>query len=141
VRVALQGRQIAELTHELRRSTGALIARRVRDHQVLRNRLDAGDVRRNLTGIRGRLITADARLRAATRRRHDRAHSVLAAIAGRLETLSPLAVLARGYAVCWNADRTAILRRATDVSAGDRVRVTLHEGELDCEVRSNGSDH
>ena len=141
VRVALQGRHVAELTHGLRRSTAALIARRMREHQALRSRLESRDVRRNLAGIRGRLITADARLRAATRRRRDRAHSLFAAIAGRLETLSPLAVLARGYAVCWNADRTAILRRAADVSAGDRVRVTLQQGELDCEVRSNGSDH
>jgi exodeoxyribonuclease VII large subunit len=55
-------------------------------------------------------------------------------LAGRLENLSPLAVLARGYAVCWNAERTAIIRRASATSPGDRVHVTLHEGELDCEV-------
>ena len=141
VRVALRGRQIAELTHQLRRSAASIVSRRAREQQALRVRLESKDVRRNLAGIRGRLVTADARLHAAVRRRHDRAHSVFAAVAGRLETLSPLAVLARGYAVCWSSDRTAILRRASDVSAGDRVRVTLHQGELDCEVRSNGSDH
>jgi exodeoxyribonuclease VII large subunit len=53
-----------------------------------------------------------------------------------LETLSPLAVLGRGYAVCWNADSTRILRDAADVAPGDPVRVTLAKGELDCEVRS-----
>ena len=56
--------------------------------------------------------------------------------AGRLETLSPLAVLGRGYAVCWNADRNQRHpRRGDDVAPGDRVRVTLAKGELDCDVR------
>jgi exodeoxyribonuclease VII large subunit len=54
---------------------------------------------------------------------------------GRLESLSPLAVLGRGYAVCWNADRTVVLRDAAASAAGDRVRVTLSRGELECEVR------
>jgi exodeoxyribonuclease VII large subunit len=53
----------------------------------------------------------------------------------RLETLSPLSVLGRGYAVCWNADRTRVIRDAAGVAQGDRVRVTLAQGELDCEVR------
>jgi exodeoxyribonuclease VII large subunit len=68
------------------------------------------------------------------RRHHDEVR--FRAVAGRLETLSPLAVLGRGYAVCWTADRTRIVRNATDVTAGDSVRVTLARGDLDCVVRS-----
>jgi exodeoxyribonuclease VII large subunit len=68
-------------------------------------------------------------------RRHDRSRGRLVAMAGRLESLSPLAVLGRGYAVCWNDDRTAIVRRASAVAPGDRVHVTLHEGELTCQVQ------
>jgi exonuclease VII large subunit len=45
-------------------------------------------------------------------------------------------VLARGYAVCWTNDRAAIVRRATAVAPGDTVVVTLHEGELRCEVKA-----
>jgi len=59
--------------------------------------------------------------------------------ARRLETLSPLAVLGRGYAVCWNADRTRAIRAAADVARGDQVRVTLSRGELTCEVRDRSS--
>jgi exodeoxyribonuclease VII large subunit len=66
---------------------------------------------------------ADARLRGA---------------AARLESLSPLAVLARGYAVCWNEDRTAIIRDAGAVERGDRVHVKLERGELDCAVTGRG---
>jgi exodeoxyribonuclease VII large subunit len=60
----------------------------------------------------------------------------MAEAVGRLESLSPLAVLGRGYAVCWNEDRTAILRTASSVTAGARVHVTLHEGELNCVVET-----
>jgi exodeoxyribonuclease VII large subunit len=60
----------------------------------------------------------------------------MGAAVGRLESLSPLAVLGRGYAVCWNQDRTAILRSASSVTAGARVHVTLHDGELSCLVET-----
>ena len=57
------------------------------------------------------------------------------ALAARLDGLSPLAVLARGYAVCWDDARAAVIRSAADVAPGDAVVVTLAEGELRCEVR------
>lgn len=142
VRVAMHGRHVSELTHALRRSASLLVARRLREHQARHARLESKDVRRSLAGIRGRLVAADARLHAAAGRSAERAQGRLSALAARLETLSPLSVLARGYAVCWSADRTHILQRAAEVAPGDHVRVTLHEGELDCEVRSShGSDH
>ena len=78
---------------------------------------------------------ADARLESTAGRRQDRARARVNQLAARLDSLSPLGVLARGYAVCWNGDRTAILRSASAVAPGDRVRVTLHEGEIECEVK------
>ena len=50
-------------------------------------------------------------------------HARLRGAAARLDSLSPLAVLGRGYAVCWNADRTAIIRDAATVAPGEQVRV------------------
>jgi exodeoxyribonuclease VII large subunit len=139
-RLAMRGRHAAELTHQLRRAGVALLVRRERGYRSLRLRLEARDLRRHLAAIRGRLTSANGRLTVAATRRRHRADSRLRTLAGRLENLSPLAVLARGYAVCWNADRTAIIRRASAVSPGDRVRVTLHEGELACEVRAGDTD-
>jgi exodeoxyribonuclease VII large subunit len=142
VRVAMQGRHVSELTHALRRAASSFVARRSREHQARAVRLESSDVRRSLATVRARLAAADSRLHVTAGRVQERAAARLTALAGRLETLSPLAVLARGYAVCWNADRTAIVRQASAVSPGDVVRVTLHEGEIDCEVRSaHGSDN
>jgi exodeoxyribonuclease VII large subunit len=142
VRVAMQGRHVSELTHALRRSAASFLARRLREHQGRVGRLEQHDVRRRLAAMRGRVGAADSRLHVIAGRAHERAQARFTALTGRLETLSPLAVLARGYAVCWNEDRTAIIRQASAVAPGDTVRVTLHEGELDCEVRSaHGSDN
>jgi len=57
-------------------------------------------------------------------------------VAGRLDTLSPLAVLGRGYAVAWNADKTRVLREASAAAPGETIHVTLSRGELACEVRT-----
>jgi len=53
-------------------------------------------------------------------------------LAGRLEALSPLKVLARGYSVTRKGNQ--VVRAATDVNPGDRIRTTLDEGEISSRV-------
>jgi exodeoxyribonuclease VII large subunit len=138
-RIAMRGRHTGELTHALTRVVHASLA--VRDRRVghLSRQLETFDLGRRLAGIRTRMVTADGRLAGAMTIVHHRADRRLREFAGRLDVLSPLAVLGRGYAVCWNADRTAIIRDALQTGRGDRVRVTLARGELDCEVRDSKS--
>ncbi len=57
----------------------------------------------------------------------------LATQAGRLQALSPLAVLARGFSIV-RGPTGSILRRAADVSVGDALDVQLGEGRLRAEV-------
>ena len=135
-RVGMRGRHAAELTFRLRRALTTGLQRQERVHQALRRRLEARDVTRRFASIRARLQAADARMSAVIDRRADRAGASLRALTGRLDTLSPLAVLARGYAVCWNEDRTVIVRNAATLSPGDRVQVTLARGEMTCDVRT-----
>jgi exodeoxyribonuclease VII large subunit len=133
-RVVFRGRHTAELTHALATAGRAAVAVRQRRLQQLVRQLDAFDPGRRLAATRTRLVTADGRLLASVRRAHNRADARLRACAGRLDTLSPLAVLGRGYAVCWTGDGSRILRRAVEVQAGDGVRVTLAMGEIECQV-------
>ena len=134
-RIAMRGRHAAELSHELRRAIRAQLARRERAYQALRLKLETFDLRRRLAGVRTRLVASEGRLDAAFARVHHAHDARLRNAVARLESLSPLAVLGRGYAVCWNADRTRVIRDASTVDSGDRVRVTLERGELDCEVK------
>ncbi len=135
-RLALRGRRAAELTHELARAIRSAMGWRERRGHDLRLRLESHDLRRRLAGVRTRSTALLTRLTAAIATRQLRLEARLRSAVDRLETLSPLGVLARGYAVCWNRDRTEIVRTTTVVRVGDAVRVTLHRGELTCEVMS-----
>jgi exodeoxyribonuclease VII large subunit len=134
-RLAMRGRHAAELTHQARRAMRGVIDARARVFRALRQRLEQRDLARRLASIHGRLTVADERLGGAARRACQRSDARLRVLAGRLETLSPLAVLGRGYAVCWNADRSAIVRSAATVAPGDTVHVTLAAGEIACRVQ------
>ncbi len=139
-RLAMRGRHAVELTHSLRHAARDELTRRIRRHEEVRVRLDRHDVRRQLPGVSARLVRVDAALGTAALARRHAAASQLQNCVARLETLSPLAVLGRGYAVCWNDMRTRVLRDVAGVSEGDSVRVTLARGELRCSVSSTGSD-
>jgi exodeoxyribonuclease VII large subunit len=133
-RTAMKGRHVAELAHELNRAVRAGLSRRERRHQRLRLTLETFDVGRRLAAVRTRLISGESRLASAIVRRRHGYEAHLGTIAARLDSLSPLAVLGRGYAVCWNGDRTAVVRDASSVNVGDNVTITVQKGELTCEV-------
>ncbi|MBN2248573.1 MAG: exodeoxyribonuclease VII large subunit [Coriobacteriia bacterium] len=69
----------------------------------------------------------------------ERTERAVAQSAARLDDLSPLAILGRGYAVCYEHDG-AILRSAESVAPGARVDVRLAEGTLGCIVETVGSE-
>ena len=74
------------------------------------------------------------RLPEAARRLLERLELRLAGTAGRLDAISPLKVLGRGYAIATSDGK--VLTKKNQVKKGDAVRVRLHEGELSCEVTS-----
>ena len=133
-RLAMRGRRAAELHHLLAVALRRLVAGRERAWQGLRFRLEAQHLHRRLAGITARLSASQSGLRTAIVARHARERGRLAVATGRLDAMSPLAVLARGYAVCWNRERTVVLREAMPALVGQQVRVTLSRGELACEV-------
>jgi exodeoxyribonuclease VII large subunit len=133
-RVAMRGRHAAELSHALARVVRAGLAARERRRLQLERQLTTFDAGRRLASIRTRLVVSRGRLETAVRRLQHRAETQLGNVAGRLDTLSPLAVLGRGYAVAWNADRTRVVRDAASVAAGDTIHVTLSRGEIDAKV-------
>jgi exodeoxyribonuclease VII large subunit len=134
VAVAMRQRDGHQLGLRLRHAMIARLGRLAQRSDLAGRRLERQDARRVIGGLRTRLMRADARLSDVVARAHHRARARAADLGGRLDALSPLAVLARGYAVCWNDARTGIIRSASAVSEGDRVHVTLADGEIACRV-------
>jgi exodeoxyribonuclease VII large subunit len=79
-----------------------------------------------LDQLRGRLIAAGGHSIKASRHRFETS-------VGRLQSLSPLAVLARGYSVT-RLPAGAVVRRAVETQVGDALEILLHEGVLDARV-------
>jgi len=76
----------------------------------------------------------------ALRLGHDMAYVLkdgrtrLAMSAARLAALEPLAPLGRGFALVYRLPELALLASPALVAVGDKVRVKLRRGELDCRV-------
>ncbi|MEK6303103.1 MAG: exodeoxyribonuclease VII large subunit [Acidobacteriota bacterium] len=92
-------------------------------------RLSAADLRRALIEKRAALSSFAGRLNANVRTKLDQGKERLAVGAGKLTSLSPLAVLARGYAIAFD-ERGRVIKRANDVQSGSRVNVKVSDGSF-----------
>lgn len=63
----------------------------------------------------------------------QQASSRLQGAVGKIDALSPLAILQRGYAICRDAGG-GIVKDAARTTVGERVAIILAKGELDCLV-------
>jgi len=77
-----------------------------------------------------RLDDWSERLRRSLKQRLDRAGNLLQSHAARLETLSPLNVLARGYSLTRREADRAVVRSPEQVQLGDRLVTTVQHGEI-----------
>ncbi len=56
-----------------------------------------------------------------------------AELAGKLDAMSPLKVLSRGYSIAMREDG-GVIRSARDVKAGDEIKIKLRRDEIHCQV-------
>ncbi|MDF1496214.1 exodeoxyribonuclease VII large subunit [Caproiciproducens sp. CPB-2] len=80
------------------------------------------------------------RLNQSMRRKTADARSALSSVSGRLNALSPLATLSRGYSIIYGQDGH-VVTRVSDVKTGERISVLLNEGTLGCVVDSMEEKH
>ena len=102
-----------------------------------RQALEALHPRARLVAHRARLDELSARASSAIRRRvHDGARR-FGALGGRLDALSPLRVLERGYAIALGGEAgDHVVYDAREVAPGSALTVRLHRGALGCRVES-----
>ncbi len=56
------------------------------------------------------------------------------AVAGKLNALSPIAILSRGYSIAMKLPEMQIIKDAKEVQKGDEINIRLHKGEVICVV-------
>ena len=108
---------------------------------ILHERMTPGRLAARLQLRRAAAVSSERMLQSTIAARLQRGRDQTAGYAERLQALSPLAVLSRGYAICRLQATGAILKESAAVRIGDVVSVLLHRGSLGCavtEVRANG---
>ena len=114
---------------DIRKETVGVTARLKPEHVV------------RIAGVkRDRFEALFTRLAATTRVSIRGAQQSLYNLAGRLDALSPLGILARGYSITFDSLTGMVINDARKVETGHEVRVRLHRGELDCEIMRKRDD-
>jgi len=91
-------------------------------------------MRPRLAEGRRTIAALDARLSVTLRPALTAARGSFGTLAARLAALSPLSILARGYAIAIHAETGKALLSASEARVGDRVDLRLHEGHLTVRV-------
>lgn len=77
----------------------------------------------------------------AVKKNKDMGAARLAALAGKLDALSPLTVLARGYSVVKSNKTGMLIKSINDVNVNDEVEINLADGKIDCLVKGLGKKY
>jgi exodeoxyribonuclease VII large subunit len=121
--------RLDEFGFRMEASVSGLVRTRQREVGELAADVLHHDPRQMLARARERLNTSRIRLERSLERTLRRTGAQLGAFEARLRSLSPLAVLDRGYALVLGADDT-VIRSIEQVAEGDRVRTRLSNGEF-----------
>lgn len=139
-RVVPAAEEVAALLRQTQQRLSAALSRRAAE---ARARLDAVAATRVLRRplertqlLARRLDDLEARAQRAVARRVEVARGLIGAAAGRLESLSPLAVLARGYSLTNRLDDGQLVRSTIQLQVGQQIRTSLAEGTVTSRVEA-----
>lgn len=97
-------------------------------------RLQQVHPQKRLVDLRTRLDLLSRRMLAENFRVMERLRLQLEAASARLESLSPLGILARGYSLTFKLPEKILVRRTSQVCPGDMVRIQLAEGQVKARI-------
>jgi len=135
LRLSERGQRVDEMRGRLAGAARMALQGGERRRSRLEARLARHNPGRRLEQRRTSLIGLEREMRSRIAFRLQRSAADSHRLRERLEGLSPLAVLERGYAICRLANGTGtVVREANVVKAGEQVDLLLHRGELGCRV-------
>ena len=139
-RMAALLRRLEQLTDDLSFRLAAAVTGPLRQQQRRVADLTAAvlrhDPRQKLAQVRERLATTRTRLDRALERMIHASAATVNSLDARLHSLSPLAVLDRGYALVLNAEG-GLVRSTLQLTQGDQVTTRLADGSFLSRVESS----
>ncbi|MEP3351472.1 MAG: exodeoxyribonuclease VII large subunit [Marinomonas sp.] len=131
-RIEQQQSQLNQLMHRLQQN----IQRKVSEQHIqtnnLAHRLERNSPARRISQERQALNNIDTRLAHALRNNLTNKQTSFARIIDKLNLVSPLNTLSRGYAIASKDEQ--VIRSINDVEKGDVLTVRVQDGEILCEV-------
>lgn len=127
--VALRRQRLDELRQRLDDGVVGLLETRTTDLRLLRTRLEHVSPARRIDAAREELAQNRRHLSAAAKHHLARVQERFAGLAARLDALSPLAVIARGYSVVRDAGGR-LVRRSDQVADGEVIEARMPDGWL-----------
>lgn len=79
-------------------------------------------------------------LRKSVLSEHERAKAKLGFLIGKLDALSPLTILSRGYGVVKSKEKGTLIKSINDVDSGNEIEVSIRDGKLHCVVKNKISE-
>lgn len=130
-------RQLADavVSYENRcqKACAAVVEKRFSEFSALSARLAAGSPENRLKLMEEKLDALEKRAETAVMRSIDRYGARLSETAARLDSLSPLKVMARGYSLVYSGEE--LVRSSADISEGQTVSLRFDKGGAEAEIR------
>jgi exodeoxyribonuclease VII large subunit len=130
--------RLDDLLYRMAHAQRDVLEGRRRKFEVLSSAVRHYDLRRVLSGIRRELNGQVTAMSSAARNFLLTKRLRLDQLAVRLETLSPLAILDRGYALVFDANGK-LLKDANQIKYGDEITARLSKGTIAATVKSKNS--
>jgi exodeoxyribonuclease VII large subunit len=127
--------RLDHLAGNLEHAVQAIITSRQTRLQALNNRLQQNSPVQLMRLYQQHIAELHRRLTRTGSRIISEKEQALAANAGLLDAVSPLATLSRGYSIArkTNAGKP-VITRSSQVKKGENIEIILHSGKLDCTV-------
>lgn len=128
---------VAQMSLRMRGAMAILIERKRQQITGLANKGPLRDPFWRIDQNRQRLDSLQMRLQEGMTRFVIDKNGILNLLAAKLDLLSPLAILGRGYSLAYKEDGT-LLRSIHDIEVDSQIQVRLSEGRLNCSVLEKG---
>ena len=128
--------RVDDLDDRLNRALRIEVGQRRERLSALINHLRLTNPAMELERCRERLLKLSTRIENAVRQRLDDAHEETAVSAAKLNALSPLATLGRGYSIARKYPQGQVVKESSQVEAGDRLELIFRRGAAKCLVES-----